>query len=68
MDNVKQRFAARDLATCIALADARKAENAAARSRMQANKELCDQLLSEARRRGEDSINWTAYFSALGVL
>lgn len=58
----KARMRARDLAACIALSDARKAELAAARARCQANPELCALLLSEARQRGESGIDWPEYF------
>lgn len=61
-----KRFAA-DLAACIALADVRKAENAAARLRMQANAELCAELLAQAKRRGRDQIDWAEYFRNVGV-
>jgi len=67
MQTIAQRLAARDLQACLALADARKAENVAARRRMQSNAELCAALLESAKRRGESAIDWEGYFRNLGV-
>ena len=58
---------ARDLAACLALSDARKAENAEARERMRANSELADALLTDAIRRGDVAIDWDSYFRTMGV-
>lgn len=54
-------FAA-DFAACLALSDARKAEDAKRRAAAQANPELCAALLADAQRRGEPGINWPEYF------
>lgn len=62
------RFFAADLASCIRLADARKAENARARARCLANKDLTAVLLADAQRRGEPGIDWNGYFSRAGIL
>jgi predicted solute-binding protein len=62
MSKTTQNMFARDLRICLALADARKAENAAARRRAQANPELCAVLLESAKRRGESTIDWPEYF------
>jgi len=59
---IKQRLFASDLAACIALADARKAENVARRASAQGDAELCAALLAIAQRRGESEINWPEYF------
>ncbi len=67
MNAIAQRFASRDLAACIALSDARKAENAAARARMLANPELTACLLADAKRRGHAEIDWADYFRNAGV-
>lgn len=56
------RMFARDLTAMLALSDARKAENAAARARCKANPELCATLLEQAERRGQTEIDWSAYF------
>lgn len=64
---MRQRLARADYAACLAVADARKAENAAARTRMQANPELVDELQSQAARRGETQIDWPEYFRNAGV-
>lgn len=64
----RERMATNDLRACLVLYDARKAENATARERMQSNTELCAHLLAEAQRRGESAIDWTVYFSQLLVL
>jgi hypothetical protein len=58
---------ARDLAHSVALNDARRAENAATRARMQASEGLCAVLLARARRRGENAIDWPEYFRNLDV-
>ena len=57
----KQMFA-RDLAACLALSDARRAEDAARRAAAQANPELCAELLAAATRRGAAVIDWAEYF------
>jgi hypothetical protein len=59
-------FAA-DLAAMLALSDARKAENAAARERCKANAELCAVLLADAARRGQSEIDWAEYFRNVGL-
>ncbi len=65
-NNCASRFAAKqfaaDFAYMLAMADKRKAENAAARARMQADAELCTVLLTEAQRRGQVAIDWAEYF------
>jgi hypothetical protein len=58
---------ARDLLAMLAIADARKAENAAARASMLADLELRAALRAEAERRGE-AVDWNGYFSRAGVL
>jgi len=68
MTNIKQRLAERDLKACLALANARRAENAVIRARMQADAELSATLLEIAKRRGQTAIDWTGYFSRAGVL
>lgn len=62
MTTFERHTFARDLARYTALNDARRAEDAAARARMQANPELCSALLADARRRGQSEINWPEYF------
>jgi predicted solute-binding protein len=57
----RHMFAA-DLAACIALEDASKAENAAARSRSQGSKGLVAILAERAAQRGEPGIDWQEYF------
>lgn len=59
-------FAA-DLRTCLALRDARAAENAEARRRAKANVELCAHLAADAKRRGLPGIDWAEYFRSTGV-
>lgn len=56
-----------DLAACIRLADASKAENAAARERIRNNAELVAHLEAAAQRRGELGINWAEYFRNVGL-
>lgn len=56
-----------DLAACIDLNRVRKAENAAARARCQADTRLCAVLQAEADRRGEAGINWPEYFRNLDI-
>ncbi len=56
-----------DLRACLALRDARAAENAAARARVLANVELCAQLASDAQRRGQREIDWADYFRNAGI-
>ncbi len=56
-----------DLRACLALRDARAAENAAARARVLANVELCAQLASAAQRRGQREIDWADYFRNAGI-
>ena len=68
MTAFERRTFARDLRACLALSDARKAENAAIRERLQQNPALRALLREEAERRGEPEIDWTGYFSRLGVL
>jgi len=58
---------ASDLRACLALRDARAAENAAARARVLANVELCAQLQSDAMRRGQREIDWPEYFRNAGI-
>jgi len=67
MANIAQRFAARDLARCIAIADARKAEDAQARRRCLANAGLVALLTEQAERRGSGAIDWPEYFRNLGI-
>lgn len=62
-----QRMFAADLAACIALNDARKAENAAARSRAQSNPQLVADLTEQAAQRGEAAIDWQDYFRNVGI-
>lgn len=62
MNNIAACFTARDLRASLAISDARKAENAAWRLRMQNNPEICAALLESAQRRGESRINWAEYF------
>lgn len=59
-------FAA-DLRVCLALRDARAAENAVARARVLANVELCAQLQNDATRRGLREIDWPDYFRNAGI-
>jgi hypothetical protein len=56
-----------DLRACLALRDQRARENAAARARMMANHELVAALAAAAELRGEQAIDWPAYFRELGV-
>ena len=56
------RMLARDLRASLAVSDARKAENAAIRARMQNDAELRAALLAVARLRGESEIDWPEYF------
>ena len=58
---------ARDLRVSLAISDARKAENAAIRARMQNDAELRSALLEAAHRRGESEINWPEYFRNVRV-
>jgi hypothetical protein len=51
-----------DFAACLALRDARAAENKAARDRAKANPDLCAYLQAEASRRGQSGIDWPEYF------
>jgi len=57
----------RDYQACLAISDARKAENAARRAAARANAELGAALLAHAQRRGEPGIDWPGYFSRLGI-
>lgn len=61
------RMFARDLRASLAISDARKAENAAIRTRMQGDAELRAVLLATAQRRGESEINWPEYFRNVRV-
>lgn len=65
-NSIQQRLFANDLAAMLALADARKAENAAARARCMANRELEATLRAEAERRGE-IFSWSVYFRNIGI-
>jgi hypothetical protein len=56
-----------DYRACIALADARKRENAAARARCLASPVLGAVLLDAARRRGLASVDWVEYFVSVGI-
>ena len=56
-----------DLAACIELNRVRKAENAAARARCQADAGLCSVLQAEADQRGEAGINWPEYFRNIDI-
>ena len=67
MSPIAIRFFERDLAECIRQSDARKAENEAAKVRMQANASLCAILLEDARRRGQSAIDWPEYFRNIGL-
>lgn len=62
IEHVTKRILARDFAATLAISDARKAENAAARTRAQMNTELCAVLLADAQRRGQKVIAWAEYF------
>ena len=64
---IRERLALADYRACLALADARKAENAAARARCMGNAELAAELLRQAERRGEPGIDWPGYFTRLGI-
>ena len=64
--NIQARMFARDLAACIAAADARKAENAKARAASMANEELSSLLRDSAERRGE-VFSWADYFRNAGI-
>lgn len=56
-----------DLRACLALRDARAAENAIARARVLANVELCAQLQSDSQRRGQREIDWADYSRNAGI-
>lgn len=58
----RARLFAKDLAKMLKLSDERKAENAAARARAQANPGLCAVLLAAAKQRGQAGIDWPEYF------
>ena len=64
---VRAKLTAADYAACLALSNARKAENAAARSRAKGNAELCAVLFADARRRGLSEIDWSEYFRNAGL-
>jgi len=66
MNKIAARFFARDLAVMIALSDARKAENEAARARCKANAALVAELESHASRRGK-ALDWDDYFRNIGI-
>lgn len=66
-ESVRQRLFALDLAACVALERARKAEVSAARLSAKNNPGLCAALLSDAQRRGGESINWDEYFLQMGM-
>ena len=61
------RMFERDLRASLAISDARTAENAAIRIRMQNNAELRAALLAAAHRRGDSEINWPEYFRNVRV-
>lgn len=63
MTTFERRTFSRDLAACLALSDQRRAENAAALSRVQGNAELVSHLAAGAQRRGQGgAIDWADYF------
>jgi len=62
----RNAFAA-DYAAMLAISDRRKADNKAAQVRAMQNPELCAELLAQASRRGESSINWRGYFQNSGI-
>lgn len=56
-----------DLRACLAVRDARAAENAVARATAKANFELSAALLADAKRRGFAGIDWIGYFQNAGI-
>ncbi len=56
-----------DYAYCLALSDARKRENEAARAACKKNLPLCAYLTAEAVRRGQREIDWAEYFRNVGL-
>ncbi len=62
MSNFAANDFARDLAECVRLSQARKANLAAQRAASQANASLCTELLADAQRRGQSQIDWPEYF------
>lgn len=56
-----------DYAALLALSDARRAENAAARARCLRDAELVRVLQADAERRGLAAIDWADYFRNLGI-
>lgn len=62
----KARMAARDLQASLKIADTRKRENAAARARCVADKDLTALLENEAARRGE-RFSWANYFRNIRI-
>ena len=67
MNSAARIQAQADLNACIALADARKAENRAAQARCKANPEMCAALQAEALRRGQAEIDWPEYFRNIDI-
>lgn len=66
MNEFKARMLARDLAECLRLSDARKAENAAQRAACLVNTALRQLLTDEANRRGQ-ALDWADYFRNAGI-
>ena len=59
---IKARMFQDDLRAMLELSDARKLDLAASRERAQNNPDLVACLLGEARRRGQNEIDWPEYF------
>jgi hypothetical protein len=63
MTTFERNTFARDLRASLALSDARKAENAAARARARGKSELVAELERDSERRGfRGQIDWADYF------
>lgn len=68
MTTFERRTFSRDLAACLALSDQRRAENAAARARVQGNPRIVAELRADAQRRGHGgAIDWADYFRNAGI-